>query len=118
MAVNNEIGTINPISELGAICKQADVPFMVDGAQGCGKVPVSLRPVQTEPRANSGIRRECSKIKSLGAVVYFSGIPNFCDTSSKTQLYQYPFEVLFLAYQNPFPALGGINPVSSPIALL
>ena len=42
MAVNNEIGTINPISEIGAVCKAANVPFMVDGSQGFGKI--KLRP--------------------------------------------------------------------------
>ncbi len=38
MAVNNEIGAINPIGEIGEICKSAGVPFMVDGIQGFGKI--------------------------------------------------------------------------------
>ena len=38
MAVNNEIGVINPISEIGGVCQTADVPFMVDGIQGLGKI--------------------------------------------------------------------------------
>lgn len=42
MAVNNEIGTINPLEEIGAICREAGVPFMVDAIQGFGKIP--LRP--------------------------------------------------------------------------
>ncbi len=38
MAVNNEIGAINPISELGNICQTAKVPLMVDAIQGLGKI--------------------------------------------------------------------------------
>lgn len=38
MAVNNEIGTINPIAEIGRICRLAEVPFMVDAIQAFGKL--------------------------------------------------------------------------------
>ncbi|MDR4504300.1 MAG: cysteine desulfurase [Candidatus Scalindua sp.] len=38
MAVNNEIGAINPVSEIGEVCKKANVPFMVDGIQGFCKI--------------------------------------------------------------------------------
>ncbi len=38
MAVNNEIGTINPISEIGEVCQAAAVPLMVDGIQGFGRI--------------------------------------------------------------------------------
>ena len=38
MAVNNEIGTINPISEIGYICKKNKICFMVDAVQAFGKM--------------------------------------------------------------------------------
>ncbi len=38
MAVNNEVGTINPISEIGNVCRLAEVPFMVDAIQAFGKM--------------------------------------------------------------------------------
>lgn len=37
---NNEIGTINPIAEIGAVCRQAGVFFMTDAVQAYGKVPI------------------------------------------------------------------------------
>jgi cysteine desulfurase len=37
MAANNEIGTIYPISEIGAICRSRKVPFHVDAIQAFGK---------------------------------------------------------------------------------
>ncbi len=41
MAANNEIGTINPLEEIGSICRDAGVPFMVDAVQGFGKIPLN-----------------------------------------------------------------------------
>ncbi len=40
MAVNNEIGTINPIEKIGEICATEKIPFMVDGVQAFGKIPL------------------------------------------------------------------------------
>ena len=42
MHVNNEIGVIQPIKELGAICKNKNVIFHVDAAQSLGKIPLNV----------------------------------------------------------------------------
>jgi cysteine desulfurase len=42
MAVNNEIGVIQPIAELGEICRDKGVIFHVDAAQATGKMPLDL----------------------------------------------------------------------------
>ena len=39
MAVNNEIGVIQPIAEIGEICREKGVIFHVDAAQATGKMP-------------------------------------------------------------------------------
>lgn len=39
MAANNEIGTIQPVAELGAICRERDVLFHTDAVQWFGKEP-------------------------------------------------------------------------------
>jgi len=41
MAANNEIGTLNPIVEIGAACRAAGVPLMVDAVQAFGKIPLT-----------------------------------------------------------------------------
>jgi len=43
MHVNNEIGVIQDIAALGAICREHKVVFHVDAAQGVGKVPIDLQ---------------------------------------------------------------------------
>jgi cysteine desulfurase len=42
MMVNNEIGVIQPIAELGEICRAKGVIFHVDAAQATGKMPIDL----------------------------------------------------------------------------
>ena len=39
---NNEIGVINPLAEIGAICKKHGVLFHTDAAQTAGKVPIDV----------------------------------------------------------------------------
>lgn len=42
MAVNNEIGVIQPIKEIGEICKKYGVFFHIDAAQAYGRVPIDV----------------------------------------------------------------------------
>jgi len=42
MYANNEIGTVQPISEIGRITREHKVPFHVDAAQAVGKIPVDI----------------------------------------------------------------------------
>ena len=48
MAVNNEIGVIQPIAELGEICRAASVIFHVDAAQATGKMPIDLAQLKVD----------------------------------------------------------------------
>jgi cysteine desulfurase len=43
MYANNELGTVQPISEIAAIAHEAGVPLHVDGVQALGKIPVDVR---------------------------------------------------------------------------
>lgn len=43
MAVNNEIGTIQPIDEIGLLCGDAGVPFFCDLAQAAGKIVIDVQ---------------------------------------------------------------------------
>jgi cysteine desulfurase len=42
MWANNEVGTLNPIREIGALCHEKGVLFFTDATQAAGKVPVDV----------------------------------------------------------------------------
>ncbi len=42
MHANNEIGTIQPIEEIGRIAKEKSIPFHTDAVQTAGKIPVNV----------------------------------------------------------------------------
>ena len=42
MFANNEIGTVEPIAEIGRICREKGVLFHTDAAQGVGKIPIDV----------------------------------------------------------------------------
>ena len=42
MHANNEIGTVEPIAEIGRICRENNVYFHSDACQSFGKVPVDV----------------------------------------------------------------------------
>jgi cysteine desulfurase len=42
MAVNNEIGVIQPLKEIGALCRRHGVFFHTDAAQAFGKIPLDV----------------------------------------------------------------------------
>lgn len=42
MMVNNEIGVLQPVAEIGAICRERKVFFHTDAAQAVGKVPIDV----------------------------------------------------------------------------
>ena len=43
MYANNEVGTIQPISEIGAVCRERGVVFHTDAVQAVGHIPVDVR---------------------------------------------------------------------------
>ena len=48
MMVNNEIGVIQPIAEIGDLCRERGIVFHVDSAQATGKVPIDLQKLKVD----------------------------------------------------------------------
>jgi cysteine desulfurase len=54
MAVNNEIGVIQPLAEIGAICREKGVFFHTDAAQAVGKIPLNVAEMKIDLLSISG----------------------------------------------------------------
>jgi cysteine desulfurase len=54
MAVNNEIGVIQPLEEIGKLCRKKSVFFHTDMAQGFGKIPIDVEKCNIDLASISG----------------------------------------------------------------
>jgi cysteine desulfurase len=54
MMANNEIGTLQPMAEIGAIAQEADVYFHTDAVQAVGKVPIDVKAIGCDLLTISG----------------------------------------------------------------
>ena len=54
MAANNEIGVLQPIAEIGKICRERGVPFHSDAAQALGRVPLDVNQQSIDLASISG----------------------------------------------------------------
>lgn len=54
MAVNNEIGVVQPLAEIGALCRKHKVFFHCDGAQGVGKIALDVEAMNIDLLSISG----------------------------------------------------------------
>ena len=54
MFVNNEIGVIQPIKEIGKICRENKVFFHTDAAQAIGKIPINVDDLNIDLMSISG----------------------------------------------------------------
>lgn len=48
MAANNEIGVLQPLSDIGAICRDRHILFHTDAAQAIGKIPLDVQTMQID----------------------------------------------------------------------
>ncbi len=72
MFANNEIGTIQPIAEIGAICKEKKVPFHTDAVQAIGNVEINVKDMNIDMLSLSGHKIHAPK--GIGAIYIRSGI--------------------------------------------
>ncbi len=79
MHAQNEVGTIEPIAEVGRIAREAEVLFHTDAAQSIGKIPLKVDEVKADFVSIAGHKMYAAK--GIGALYTRSGIdlPRFID---------------------------------------
>ena len=73
MYANNEIGTIQPISEIAAVCREKGVLFHTDAVQAAGHVPINVREQGIDMLSLSGHKLHAQK--GIGALYVRKGVP-------------------------------------------
>jgi cysteine desulfurase len=71
MHANNELGTVQPLEEIGRIAREADVYFHTDAVQSVGKIPVDVKALQLDLLSLSGHKLYAPK--GIGALYIKSG---------------------------------------------
>lgn len=72
MFANNEIGTIQPVEEIGKIAKEHDVLFHTDAVQAFGQVPIDVAQMNIDMLSTSG--HKCNGPKGIGFLYIRTGL--------------------------------------------
>lgn len=87
MSANNEIGTIQPIKEIGAICRKAGVLFHSDGVQSVGHTAVDFDELSLDMLSLSA--HKFGGMKGVGALCVKKGVsihPYICGGAQEMEL--------------------------------
>lgn len=75
MFANNEIGTIQPISEIGALCREKQIIFHTDAVQAVGHLPIDVKKMNIDMLSMSG--HKFHGPKGVGALYCKKATPLF-----------------------------------------
>ena len=75
MFANNEIGTVQPITEIGALCREKGIPFHTDAVQAAGHMPINVNEMNIDLLSMSGHKFHAPK--GVGVLYAKRGMPLF-----------------------------------------
>lgn len=75
MFANNEIGTVQPIKEIGALCRSKGIPFHTDAVQAAGHMAIDVNDMNIDMLSLSGHKFHAPK--GIGALYVKRNIPLF-----------------------------------------
>ena len=75
MFANNEVGTIQPITEIGALCREKGIPFHTDAVQAAGHMPIDVKAMNIDMLSLSGHKFHAPK--GVGVLYVKRSLPLF-----------------------------------------
>ena len=75
MFANNEIGTVQPIKEIGEFCRARKIPFHTDAVQAAGHMPINVKEMNIDLLSMSGHKFHAPK--GVGVLYARKGMPLF-----------------------------------------
>ena len=75
MFANNEIGTVQPIKEIGEFCRARKIPFHTDAVQAAGHMPINVQEMNIDLLSMSGHKFHAPK--GVGVLYAKTGMPLF-----------------------------------------
>lgn len=75
MFANNEIGTVQPIKEIGEFCRARKIPFHTDAVQAAGHMPINVQEMNIDLLSMSG--HKFHSPKGVGVLYAKTGMPLF-----------------------------------------
>ena len=75
MFANNEIGTVQPIREIGELCRSKGIPFHTDAVQAAGHMPINVKEMNIDLLSMSGHKFHAPK--GVGVLYAKRGMPLF-----------------------------------------
>ncbi len=111
---SNVIGTVQPIAEIGALCRERGIPFLIDASQTAGKVPIDVEAMNIDVVAFTG-HKSLLGPTGIGGLYVREGIEvsrtraggTGVDSALRTHLDKYPYR---LEYGTPnLLGIAGLN---------
>jgi cysteine desulfurase family protein len=111
---SNVIGTLQPVKEIGELCRERGITVLVDTAQSAGKIPVDMEEINADVVAFTGHKSLMGPM-GIGGLYVREGIEirhtraggTGVRSAVRTHLYEYPYR---LEYGTPnLPGIAGLN---------
>jgi len=98
--VSNVIGTIQPVKEIGRLCRERGIPFAIDASQSAGKIPVDMEDLNLDVIAFTG-HKSLLGPTGIGGLYVREGIEirhtraggTGVRSAVRTHLYEYPYRL-------------------------
>jgi len=111
---SNVIGTVQPVGEIGRLCRERGITFVVDAAQSAGKIPVDMEELNIDVVAFTGHKSLMGPM-GIGGLYVREGVEirhtraggTGVRSAVPTHLFEYPYR---LEYGTPnLPGIAGLN---------